>query len=109
MSGREKDRTRRYETANGLAFDLKRHLNNEPVLARPPSSAYRFRKLVRRNTLAFAAAGAVLCALVLGMIATAWQAVRATQAKQAAVAAQAQEAIQRQKAEAHEQKDIEAQ
>ncbi len=33
----EKDRTRRYETANGLAFDLKRHLNNEPVLARPPS------------------------------------------------------------------------
>ena len=41
----EKDRTRRYETANGLAVDLKRHLNNEPVVARPPSSAYRFQKL----------------------------------------------------------------
>jgi len=39
----EKDRTRRYETANGLAMDLKRHLNNETVVARPPSSAYRFR------------------------------------------------------------------
>jgi eukaryotic-like serine/threonine-protein kinase len=45
----EKDRTRRYETANGLAADLLRHLNNEPVLARPPSKAYRFQKMVRRN------------------------------------------------------------
>ena len=49
----EKDRTRRYETANGLATDLKRHLNNEPVIARPPSQLYRFQKLVRRNKLAF--------------------------------------------------------
>ena len=40
----EKDRARRYETANGLAADLKRHLNNEPVVARPPSAAYRFQK-----------------------------------------------------------------
>ena len=40
----EKDRTRRYETANGLAADLKRHLNNEPVVARPPSAAYRLQK-----------------------------------------------------------------
>src|SRR5262245_62074879 len=55
----EKDRARRYETANGLAADLKRHLNNEPVVARPPSAAYRFQKLVRRNKLAFMAAGAV--------------------------------------------------
>ena len=37
----EKDRTRRYETANGLAMDIKRHLNNEPVVARPPSRLYR--------------------------------------------------------------------
>ena len=48
----EKDRTRRYETANGLAMDIQRHLNNEPVVARPPSAAYRFQKLVRRNKLA---------------------------------------------------------
>src|SRR5262249_45151849 len=40
----EKDRTRRYETANGLAADLKRHLSHEPVVARPPSRAYRFQK-----------------------------------------------------------------
>src|SRR5438874_5260375 len=52
----EKDRTRRYETANGLASDIQRHLNNEPVAARPPSTAYRFQKLVRRNKLAFAGA-----------------------------------------------------
>src|SRR5207245_1728903 len=52
----EKDRARRYETANGLAADIQRHLNNEPLLARPPSNLYRFQKLVRRNQLAFTAA-----------------------------------------------------
>ena len=40
----EKDRTRRYETANGLAADIKRHLANEPVVARPPSTAYKIQK-----------------------------------------------------------------
>jgi eukaryotic-like serine/threonine-protein kinase len=94
----EKDRRRRYETANGLAFDLKRHLNNEPVLARPPSTAYRFQKAFRRNKLVFAAATAVFVALCLGVIATTLQSVRATRAKREALAAQAQEAIQRQKA-----------
>src|SRR5438874_13623892 len=55
----EKDRTRRYETANGLASDLQRHLNNEAVLARPPSATYRFQKMVRRNKLAVAAVTSV--------------------------------------------------
>jgi WD40 repeat protein/serine/threonine protein kinase len=96
----EKDRTRRYETANGIAADLKRHLNNEPIVARPPSSAYRFQKLVRRNKLAFAAAGAVAAALLLGIIGSTAQAIRATHAKQAALAAQASEAEQRQLADA---------
>jgi eukaryotic-like serine/threonine-protein kinase len=86
----EKDRTRRYETANGLAADIKRHLNNDTVVARSPSSAYRFQKLVRRNKLAFAAAGAVTVALLLGIVASTWQAVQATRAKQQALAAQAQ-------------------
>jgi eukaryotic-like serine/threonine-protein kinase len=63
----EKDRVRRYETANGLAADLKRHLDNEPVIARPPSAAYRFQKLVRRNKLAFAAGTAVAAALLVGL------------------------------------------
>src|SRR5207253_1442426 len=51
----EKDRARRYETANGLATDIDRHLNNEPVVACPPSNFYKFQKLVRRNKLAFGA------------------------------------------------------
>src|SRR5437867_10281825 len=73
----EKDRARRYETANGLAMDLKRHLDNEPVIARPPSAAYKFRKAFRRNKLAFAAAGAVTLALLVGAMISTWQAVRA--------------------------------
>jgi WD40 repeat protein len=83
----EKDRTRRYETANGLAADLLRHLNNEPVVARPPSNAYRFQKMVRRNTLACAAAAAAALALLLGVVASAWEAERARQAERAATSA----------------------
>src|ERR1017187_9435058 len=94
----EKDRTRRYETANGLAADLKRHLNNEPVLARPPSAAYKFQKAFRRNKLAFTAGLAIAAVLLLGIIVSTWQSVRATRAKQQALAAQAQEAVQREKA-----------
>ncbi len=67
MKALEKDRTRRYETANGLAMDVERFLNREPVVARPPSNLYRFQKLVRRNQLAFAAASAVGVALVAGL------------------------------------------
>jgi eukaryotic-like serine/threonine-protein kinase len=63
----EKDRARRYETANGLAADLTRHLENEPVAARPPSNFYRFQKLVRRNKVAFAAGTAVATALLVGL------------------------------------------
>ena len=63
----EKDRTRRYETANGLAQDIERHLKNEPIAARPPSSVYRFRKMVRRNKVGFVAATAIVVALLLGI------------------------------------------
>jgi serine/threonine protein kinase/tetratricopeptide (TPR) repeat protein len=62
----EKDRTRRYDTANGLAADLKRHLDNEPVVARPPSAAYRFQKAWRRHRMSFMAATGVLVALSVG-------------------------------------------
>jgi len=64
----EKDRARRYDTANGLAMDIRRHLNHEPVLARPPSKLYEFGKSVRRHKLGFAAAGAVGVALVAGLV-----------------------------------------
>ncbi|HEX5220920.1 MAG TPA: serine/threonine-protein kinase [Verrucomicrobiae bacterium] len=64
----EKDRGRRYETANGLARDIERHLNNEPVTARSPSNLYRLQKLVRRNRLTFAAGGAVALALLTALM-----------------------------------------
>ncbi len=78
MKAMEKDRTRRYETANGLATDVQRYLQSEPVVARPPSALYRAQKLVRRNKLLFAAGAAVTLALLLGIVASTWQAVRAT-------------------------------
>jgi len=49
MKALEKDRNRRYETANGFAADLRRYLNAEPVTAHPPSSTYQFQKFVRKN------------------------------------------------------------
>jgi WD40 repeat protein/serine/threonine protein kinase len=79
----EKDRARRYETANGLAADLKRHLNNEPVVARPPSTAYRLRKAWRRNKLAFTAAAVMAGALVVGTGVSSWQAIVASRARNA--------------------------
>ncbi|MCL4788186.1 MAG: serine/threonine-protein kinase [Verrucomicrobia bacterium] len=80
----EKDRTRRYETSNGLAADLRRHLNNELITARPPTTGYLLKKLIKRNKLAFAAASAVAGALVIGVLVATWQAVRATRAERLA-------------------------
>jgi serine/threonine protein kinase len=88
MKALDKDRTRRYETANGLAMDIERHLNNEPVVARPPTRFYRFQKLARRNKLAFGAAAAVVTALVIGLAASTWLFVREKHAHQQAVAAE---------------------
>ena len=88
MKALEKDRTRRYETANGLAMDVQRVLNNEPIVARPPSRLYRFQKLVRRNQLAFAAAGAVAVALVAGLGISTWMFFNEKRARQRAVAAE---------------------
>jgi len=105
----EKDRTRRYESASGLAADLRRHLNNEPIVARPPGSVYRFQKMVRRHRFAFAAAAAIAAALVLGLVVSLSQAIRATHAQQAAQAAQAREARQRELAESSEKQAVAAQ
>ena len=71
MRALEKDRTRRYPTANALAADVERHLRDEPVTAGPPSAAYRARKLFRRHRVALIAAGAVVLALVAGVVGTA--------------------------------------
>jgi serine/threonine protein kinase/tetratricopeptide (TPR) repeat protein len=79
----EKDRNRRYETASALAADVQRYLNDEPVLACPPSAWYRFRKFARRNKRPLLAAGLVLVALVGGIIGTTWGMLRAKAAQQA--------------------------
>jgi WD40 repeat protein len=95
----EKDRQRRYETANGLAADLKRHLNNEPVTARPPSTAYRFQKAFRRNKLVFAAATAVIAALIFGLSLASVGLRHALNERNVALAARAGEEIQRREAQ----------
>ena len=71
MKALEKDRTRRYETANGFAADILRHLADEPVVAAPPSRAYRLRKFVRKHRGAVIAASLVLLALLGGLAAVA--------------------------------------
>jgi eukaryotic-like serine/threonine-protein kinase len=102
----EKDRTRRYETPDGLAKDLERHLEHEPILACPPSASYRMGKFIRRHRVAVLTATGVLVALLVGLAATAvalWREQKAlgwaTAAQQEAEAAGARERVQRQKAE----------
>jgi WD40 repeat protein len=77
----EKDRTRRYDTANGLAKDVQRFLRDEPVVARPPNTRYLLQKLIRRNRVAFAGAVAVAIVLVVGTVVSTWQAILAMQAR----------------------------
>ena len=72
MKALEKDRNRRYDTANGLALDIQRYIESEPVLARPPSRRYRLKKLVLRNKIVFVAAGAVALALLIGLGMSTW-------------------------------------
>ncbi len=98
----EKDRARRYETANGLAMDLQRHLDHEPVVARPPSWSYRLLKLVRRNRGVFIAGSAVAAALVAGMSTSTYLLLKEREARQRAVAAEQQQARLRREAEVRE-------
>ncbi len=99
MKALEKNRTRRYETANGLAMDIQRHLQNEPVSARPPTTVYRISRLIRRNRLVFAAAGLVILALVAGTVISTAQALRARRAERVAAAERATALEERARAE----------
>ncbi len=99
----EKDRARRYETANGVAQDIERHLKHEPVVARPPSVGYRLQKSFRRNKLVFTAVGAVGLALVLGVLVSTWQAVLATTAKRNEASARLRADKEKDRAEKGEQ------
>jgi tetratricopeptide (TPR) repeat protein len=100
MKALEKDRQRRYETANGLGMDIRRYLNGEAILAAPPSQVYRIRKFVRRNKGPVIAGSGVAAALLIGVVAFAWQARVASDQRDIAVAAQKAEAEQREQAEA---------
>jgi serine/threonine protein kinase len=94
MKALEKNRKRRYETVNGMAEDVERHLRDEPIVARPPSVLYRLHKMVRRHRLAFAVGTVVGLSLVLGLVAATWQAIRATRAEaRALVQAQENQAV----------------
>jgi serine/threonine protein kinase/tetratricopeptide (TPR) repeat protein len=103
MKALEKDRTRRYETANALARDIQRHLSDEPVEACPPSASYRLRKFAKKNRTALTTAAALAFLLLAGIAVSTWQAVRATRAESAANAAA--QAERQAKFDAEEQKE----
>ena len=92
----EKERGRRYESASGLARDIERHLQNEPVTAAPPSAGYRIKKFVRRHRVGLSVTAMLVLLLLAGIFASTWEAVRATRAEQ-------QQALLRRQAEAAEQ------
>ena len=89
MKALEKDRNRRYETANGLAADLRRYLDDEPVEACPPSARYKLSKFLRRYRLPLRVAAAFVLLLLLGTAVSTWLAVRAQAARKRAVTAEA--------------------
>ncbi|MGO9467744.1 MAG: protein kinase domain-containing protein [Isosphaeraceae bacterium] len=94
----EKQRTRRYDSAGGLARDIERYLKHEPIEARPPSAGYRFGKFARRHKVTIATAALVAAALVLGTVVSTYQALRATAAE--GTARRNEQAAQAQKEEA---------
>jgi serine/threonine protein kinase/tetratricopeptide (TPR) repeat protein len=91
----DKDRARRYQSANDFAADIQRHLDHEPVLARPPSFAYRLTKFVRKHRVGVASAGVMLASLVLGLGAATLGFVRARIERDDAIRARSAEAAER--------------
>jgi eukaryotic-like serine/threonine-protein kinase len=110
----EKQRDRRYESANGLGRDIQRYLADEPVEARPPSTTYRLGKFLRRNKGPALAVAVVLLALMGGMAGTSWgllraekRRVEAEQARQAeAERVQERDAALAEKARRIEERDV---
>jgi non-specific serine/threonine protein kinase/serine/threonine-protein kinase len=84
MKALEKNRDLRYETAHEFARDIERYLRDEPVLACPPSAAYKLRKFARTHRQLLAAAAAFALLLTAGCVVSTWQAIRATRAEQRA-------------------------
>ena len=103
MKALEKDRNRRYETANGLAADLRRYLDDEPVQACPPTAAYRLSKFAKKYRVVMATACAFAAVLIAASVISLWQAVRANRARAEAVLAYDGE--NKQRLEAQNQRD----
>ena len=95
----EKDRVRRYDSADALMADILRYLRQEPIAARPPSRIYRLQKLVRRNKMAVAACAAVVVALLAGLAMSTWQYLEKSRAYQLIVVAKQEEHRLREEAE----------
>jgi serine/threonine protein kinase/tetratricopeptide (TPR) repeat protein len=107
MQALEKDRRRRYDTANGLAADVLRYMRNEPVTARPPSRLYRLQKLIQRNKIVFIAGVVVVATLVAGLTVSTWLFLREREARIVQVRLR-QEADQARANEAHLRLEAEA-
>ena len=107
MKAIEKDRRRRYDTANALADDVERHLEDEPVSAGPPTAAYRTGKFLRRHKGTAGVVAAMLLLLVAGIVATSWQAIRATAEKRRATE-ERQRAVEAEALAEERQKEAEA-
>src|SRR5580700_9041294 len=80
----EKDKMRRYGSAAELAADVRRHLHDEPIVARPPSTIYQIEKFARRNKMLVTGVAAVFVVLALGVVASTWEAVQARRAQRKA-------------------------
>ena len=73
MKSLEKERSRRYDSAASLAEDMRRYLDGEPIIARPPSKVYQFQKFARRHRVAIITTAIVGCTMILGSAASLWQ------------------------------------
>lgn len=99
MKSLEKDRARRYATANDLAEDVRRYLEGDTVLARPPSNIYRLQKLLQRHRVIVTAAAMIAATLLAGTTISTWQAIRATRAEHNAESGEQREIVLRRQAE----------
>ncbi|MBK8976198.1 MAG: serine/threonine protein kinase [Planctomycetes bacterium] len=96
MKALERDRNRRYASADALAADLKRHLAFEPVTAGPPGAWYRLSRFARRHRAASLAAVSIVAALLIGLILSIsfWREARVAQLREAAARAEAEDAFE---------------
>src|SRR5690606_3620257 len=99
MKSQEKDRRRHYETVSGLALDLRRDLNDEPVYERPTTRRYRLQKLMRRNKMWFISGSTVAAALIAGLGSSTYLLSREREATRRLAMAEQQQAALREQAE----------